>query len=122
MNIKKTITTIALVLFPFFLVTASADEETGTAHTHVIIQVKGLACPFCAQGIEKHLKKLDAVEAVDTSLKKGEVVMHLKPCATVSEKEVRAAVKKAGFTVDRIRFDPMCAPEEDQKSDPDENQ
>ena len=76
-----------------------------TLPSHVYIQVKGLACPFCVQGIEKHLKKLDAVEGVSTSLKKGEVTLHLKSGQTVEEKELREAVKKAGFTAGKIRFE-----------------
>ena len=36
-----------------------------TAAELVTIKVEGLACPFCAYGIEKHLKKLDAVASVD---------------------------------------------------------
>ncbi len=77
--------------------------------SHVYIQVKGLACPFCVQGLEKHLKKLEAVEGVSTSLKKGEVVLHLKPEKTVEEKELRLAVKKAGFTAGKIRFEKKAA-------------
>jgi len=112
---KKRTLPIALALFPFLLVTAaSAASETAPKPAHVIIEIKGLACPFCVQGIEKHLKKLDAVEAVDTSLKKGEVVLHLKSGRTVIEKEVHAAVKKAGFTVEEIRFDPKRTPDKEE--------
>ena len=83
---------------------------------HVYIQVKGLACPFCVQGLEKHLKKLDAVEGVSTSLKKGEVVLHLKPGQTVDEKELQQAVKKAGFTAGKIRFEKTSAPLDTENS------
>jgi copper chaperone CopZ len=88
--------------------------------SHVYIQVKGLACPFCVQGLEKHLKKLDAVEGVSTSLKKGEVTLHLKSGETVEEKELREAVKKAGFTAGKIRFEKKAAsqaPEESTSGD-----
>ncbi len=84
--------------------------------THVYIQVKGLACPFCVQGLEKHLKKLDAVEGVSTSLKKGEVVLHLKPGQTVDEKELQQAVKKAGFTAGKIRFEKKADSADTEKS------
>lgn len=110
---KKQIVIIALTLFSIFLIPASAAEETRPTHAHVFIEVKGLACPFCVQGLEKHLKKLDAVEAVNTSLKKSETVLHLKADRTVAEKELRAAVEKAGFTAGKIRFDPE--PKSDEK-------
>ncbi|MDP1579725.1 MAG: heavy metal-associated domain-containing protein [Candidatus Didemnitutus sp.] len=115
---KKLIVTVALALSSFFLVTASAVEEAGP--THVFIQVAGLSCPFCVQGLEKHLKKLDAVAGVTTSLKNGEAVLHLKPGRAVGEKELREAVKKAGFTAGQIRFDAKPAPEGGEKSDPEE--
>lgn len=83
--------------------------------THVYIQVKGLACPFCVQGLEKHLKKLDAVEEVSTSLKKGEVTLHLKTGKTVTEKELQQAVKKAGFTAGKIRFEKKAASQSPDK-------
>lgn len=117
---KKLTTKIALAVFSFFLVTALA---AGLAESnHVFIQVKGLSCPFCVQGLEKHLKKLDAVEGVSTSLKKGEAVLHLKPGHTVGEKELRDAVKKAGFTAGQIRFETKPAPDGGEKSGPEGKQ
>lgn len=84
--------------------------------SQVSIQVKGLACPFCVLGLEKHLKKLDAVEAVTTDLKTGEAVVRLKPGQKVSEKALREAVKKAGFTAGKIRFDKKAASQTPDKS------
>lgn len=72
---------------------------------HIFIQVEGLACPFCAKGLEKHLKKFDAVANVSIALKEGEAVLHLKPGREVGEKELRDAVRKAGFTAGAIRFE-----------------
>lgn len=73
--------------------------------THVYVEIKGMACPFCVQGVEKHLKKLDGVEGVTTSLEKSQAVLHLKPGAIVTEEQVRAAVKDAGFTAGKIRIE-----------------
>ncbi len=112
---KKITLKIALAFFSLFLVAAFAAGQTGP--THVYIQVKGLACPFCVQGLEKQLKKLDAVEGVSTSLKNGEAVLHLKSGHTVNEDELRQAVKKAGFTAGQIRFEPPPAPDGGEKSD-----
>ncbi len=35
--------------------------------------VDGLACPFCAYGIEKQLSKLEDVERIDVDIEKGAV-------------------------------------------------
>lgn len=113
----KTLTRkIALALFSFFLVTALVAGPAESAR--VFIQVKGLACPFCVQGLEKRLKKLEAVESVSTSLKNGETVLDLKPGRTVAESDVRQAVKKAGFTASQIRFEAQPAPDGGEKSGP----
>jgi len=94
--------TLLFTLLSLGLATGLAFAQPGPAK--VFIEVKGLACPFCVQGLEKQLKKLEAVEGVNTSLKKGETVLDLKSGQTVAENEVREAVKKAGFTAGRIRF------------------
>jgi hypothetical protein len=51
------------------------------------------------------LKKLDAVEGVTVSLEKSEAVLHLKPGKSLTEEQVRAAVKNAGFTAGKIRIE-----------------
>ena len=38
--------------------------------TSVQIEVKGMVCSFCAQGIKKNISKLEAVESVKVDLKK----------------------------------------------------
>ena len=53
---------------------------------------------------------------MSTSLKKGEVTLHLKSGQTVEEKELREAVKKAGFTADKIRFEKTPPPLDTEKS------
>jgi copper chaperone CopZ len=63
------------------------------------LQVDGLACPFCAYGIEKKLRALDAVDKVQVDLENGQVVVTMKDDATLAEHTARQAVKDAGFTL-----------------------
>lgn len=113
---KKIAQKIALTFFSLILVTAFASGQT--AATQVLIQVKGLSCPFCVQGLEKRLKKLEAVAGVSTSLKNGEAAVQLKPGRTVTEGELRQAVKKAGFTAGQVRFETKPASDGGDKSGP----
>ncbi|GIW40339.1 MAG: hypothetical protein KatS3mg076_0916 [Candidatus Binatia bacterium] len=79
----------------------SAEEKPARA---IVVQVGGLACPFCAYGLEKHLGRLSGVKRVETEIARGEVVLELeedKPGP--SESEIREAVKRAGFTLLGIR-------------------
>lgn len=68
------------------------------------VYVDGLACPFCAYGLEKKLKKLDAVQKMEVQLEKGRVLLVFKEDQTLTEKEIQQAVKKAGFTARKIEF------------------
>lgn len=63
------------------------------------VGVDGLACPFCAYGIEKQLSKLDGVEAVETDIKQGLVVVRVEDGKTLDKPQVEQAVKKAGFSL-----------------------
>lgn len=64
------------------------------------IEVAGLACPFCAYGVEKKLNALDGVDRVDTSIREGVVIIVMEEGATLDESTVRQAVEDAGFTLD----------------------
>lgn len=62
-------------------------------------QVDGLACPFCAYGIEKQLNAIDGVAAVAIDIKTGTVRITLRAGATLDEMTAGKAVKAAGFTM-----------------------
>ncbi|MCF6285507.1 MAG: heavy-metal-associated domain-containing protein [Candidatus Hydrogenedentes bacterium] len=68
----------------------------------VTVQVKGLACPFCVNGVEKHLKKVEGVNEVVTNLKKGEARIRYKFGALFNEQSLRDAVEKGGFTAGAV--------------------
>lgn len=49
------------------------------------LEVAGLACPFCAYGIEKQLNALEGVERVETQIKEGAVIVTMTEGATLDE-------------------------------------
>ena len=61
------------------------------------LRVDGLACPFCAYGIEKQLSSVDGVQSVDIDIKAGVVIVTMADGVTLDETEARKAVKDAGF-------------------------
>lgn len=63
------------------------------------IEVAGLACPFCAYGIEKKLRAIPGVERVETNIKEGTVVIVMKDGETLDRTRVERAVREAGFTL-----------------------
>ncbi len=61
--------------------------------------VDGLACPFCAYGIEKQLHKLDGVARIDIDIARGQVLVRLTEGSVLDEATARAAIERAGFTL-----------------------
>lgn len=67
------------------------------------MDVNGLVCAFCAQGIEKSLKAFPATDAVFVSLENRIVAVKLKDNAEIGDADLRKAITDAGFTVVAIR-------------------
>ena len=74
----------------------SADAETIQLH------VNGLVCAFCAQGIEKKLRKLPATAAVLVSLEQRLVAVALKDHQDILDVDLRKALTDSGYTVTGI--------------------
>jgi len=74
------------------------------AHAKTIeMEVNGLVCAFCAQGIEKTLKGFDATDAVLVSLERRLVAVALKNDTDIADDVLRKALTDAGYTVVAIR-------------------
>ena len=69
------------------------------------LRVDGLACPFCAYGLEKKITRLEGVSSYDVDMKEGKVYIGLEPKAEVEPEAIRKAVKEAGFTLRGIFWD-----------------
>ena len=63
------------------------------------VGVDGLACPFCAYGIEKKLSSIDGVQEIAVNVTQGLVIVTMAREAQLSEQLARQKVKDAGFSV-----------------------
>jgi mercuric ion binding protein len=86
---------IALVLA---LLTVSASSMAAT----IEMTVNGLVCAFCAQGIEKKLKKFPATAEVVVNLEHRLVAVALKDGLDIPDADLRKALTDAGYTVKSI--------------------
>jgi len=66
------------------------------------MHVNGLVCAFCAQGIEKKLRKFPATADVVVSLEQRLVAVALKDGQDIPDTELRKALTNAGYTVTTI--------------------
>lgn len=67
------------------------------------MDVNGLVCAFCAQGIQKSLKAFPATEAVYVSLENRIVAVQLKEGGDIDDATLRKAITDSGYTVVAIR-------------------
>lgn len=67
------------------------------------MDVNGLVCAFCAQGIEKTLKHFPATEGVFVSLEDRIVAVQLKDGTDIDDATLRKAITDAGYAVAAIR-------------------
>lgn len=67
------------------------------------LQIDGLACPFCAYGVEKKLKAVEGVKRLEISINKGEIIVTLEDGAAFDEEEARQLVADAGFALRGFR-------------------
>ncbi len=63
------------------------------------LRVNGMACPFCAFGIEKKLRAVEGVEQVDVLLDEGEVRLTLASDNSCTVDAFEDAVGRAGFEI-----------------------
>jgi copper chaperone CopZ len=78
-----------------------AVTATSTAAT-IEMTVNGLVCAFCAQGIEKKLKKFPATSEVVVNLEHRLVAVSLKDGLDIADADLRKALTDAGYTVKSI--------------------
>jgi len=69
------------------------------AGTEYDMRVDGLACPFCAYGIEKQFVKTEGVKSVDIDLKNGLVIVKTDDGKTFIEDELKKIINDTGFTM-----------------------
>jgi mercuric ion binding protein len=89
----------ALLVLGFLAGTAQAQEPKSV----YTLQVDGLACPFCAYGIEKQLSAIEGVESVQTDIKSGTVTVTMQEGVTLERDTARQAVEAAGFTMRELK-------------------
>jgi mercuric ion binding protein len=88
-------------LFGFVLLLVGAGSQIARADTQYVLRVDGLACPYCAYGVEKKLKGLDGVvgDSLQIKLNEGIVRFTAKDQTKFTEKELGKLINDAGFTL-----------------------
>ena len=85
-----------LLTCALLVVAATADAAT------IEMKVNGLVCAFCARGIEKTFRKNPATADVIVSLEDKLVAVETKEGSDITDGELRAALRDAGYDVASI--------------------
>ncbi len=70
----------------------------------ITVNVQGMVCSFCAQGIEKKFKADPAVSAVKVDLKKKVVLLTTRDGQTLDEATIRKNIVDSGFNVTSVEY------------------
>jgi mercuric ion binding protein len=92
-------------LLALMLVGAACSADT------IEMKVNGLVCGFCAQGIEKTLRKNPATADVFVSLENRLVAVATKEGQQITDDELRAALTQSGYDVKTIERTSTPLPE-----------
>lgn len=83
---------------------AGLSQAEKPANSKLIkIEIKGLACPFCAYGLEKRIKETGA-ENVKIYVDKGLAQISYAEMKSLDFNQLKEAVKKGGFTSGAIEI------------------
>jgi len=81
---------------------ASADGVNTYPKDAYVLQVNGLACPFCAYGLEKQFVRHHGVTTIDINIVKGVAVVHVRPGTHFTDAQLKQFVYDAGFALRKI--------------------
>lgn len=98
--------------------TSRPAAQEPKAGGQAVVTVQGMQCPFCAYGIQKHLKKVAGVRSVDVDLEKNQAIVTFAPDAKVTDADLQQAIRKAGFTPGKIERKSAPPPAKDKTKNP----
>ncbi len=102
---NKTIYSFSILLLSFlFASPVNAQVEQTQKRVYVKIEIKGMACPYCAYGMEKELKKVAGVDNVEIELKAGLAYISTPWEQKPTKESLERIITDSGFTVGKIEF------------------
>jgi copper chaperone CopZ len=104
-NIFKQTGLLVLVLLFSIVHSTTVNAQTNDQElTYIKVEVKGLACPFCAYGLEKKLKETDGVKRIKIDVEEGLAYLSVLESQKPTKETLENIVTDAGFTPSSIVF------------------
>ncbi len=93
---------LRLLILSLGLIAITPVFASSTPANAYVLRVDGLACPFCAYGIEKEFAKQPGVENTDVNLGNGVLIVTVSPGTAFTDAQLAQVVHKAGFQLKAV--------------------
>ena len=84
------------------LLTLVVGSNIFGAGKNITVQVNGMVCAFCSQGITKNFKAHPSIQNVNVDMTKKEVSLTLKDDKDITNDEISKLIVDSGVSVDKI--------------------
>lgn len=71
-----------------------------------VLQIDGLACPYCGYGVEKQFHKQDGVQSTEIDVERGVVIVSVSADTRFSDNELERIVRDSGFALGQVEHRP----------------
>jgi copper chaperone CopZ len=109
-NLATRSKTIGIVLFMMLFfnfsieINAQNSDKQQQERVYIKAEIKGMACPYCAFGMEKKLKEISGVNNVEIELEEGLAYISTLKEQKPSKESIQDIILNAGFTVGKIQY------------------
>ncbi|PHQ56617.1 MAG: hypothetical protein COC16_02825 [Lutibacter sp.] len=103
-SIKQTVSFVLILIFFGFSTIIKAQTDEKKDRIYVKIEIKGMACPYCAFGMEKELRKVFGVYNVKIELEAGLAFISTPIQQKPTKESIQKIIMDAGFTVGDIEY------------------
>jgi mercuric ion binding protein len=98
------IAVLLLSIFQFSKITNAQTKIDENGKKYVKVEVDGLACPFCAYGLEKKLLQIDGADDFKVNIDSAYATLTIPGKSKVTKEEIKQIVKDAGFSATIVLF------------------
>ena len=99
--------TIIMSIFSMIIMLGGMQNGFAAAGNHYSMRVDGLACPFCAYGIEKKFRKMKGISNIKVDLDKGLVSVDAEEGIELKEDAMKKLFHDSGFTYRSMKVTPL---------------
>ncbi len=103
---------LGIVILTMMLIVSFSDlilnaQEKENKKEYLKLEVNGLACPFCAYGLEKKLRNdIKSLKNLEINIEKGFVTFGFLKQNKPSKEKLKEIISDAGFQADTVYFSP----------------